>query len=119
RQGAGHPPGRAAGRRADRQPGRGLGLPGDGAAGAAPLRARLHARGRHPQPRAGGASASAPAPDQGPAAPHMTWPDAAILALRSLGRRGARSLLAGLGVALGTTLLVALLSIAEGADTRI
>jgi ABC-type lipoprotein release transport system permease subunit len=49
----------------------------------------------------------------------VSWPDAALLALRSLGRRGARSLLAGLGVALGTTLLVALLSIAGGADTRI
>ena len=49
----------------------------------------------------------------------MSWDDAALLALRSLGRRGARSLLAGLGVALGTTLLVALLSIAGTADTRI
>jgi putative ABC transport system permease protein len=49
----------------------------------------------------------------------VSWPDAALLALRSLGRRGARSLLAGLGVALGTTLLVALLSIAGTADTRI
>ena len=49
----------------------------------------------------------------------MSWSDAGLLALRSLGRRGARSLLAGLGVALGTTLLVALLSIAGGADTRI
>ncbi len=49
----------------------------------------------------------------------MTWSDAALLALRSLGRRGARSLLAGLGVALGTTLLVALLSISAGADSRI
>jgi putative ABC transport system permease protein len=49
----------------------------------------------------------------------VSWSDAGLLALRSLGRRGARSLLAGLGVALGTTLLVALLSIAGGADTRI
>jgi putative ABC transport system permease protein len=49
----------------------------------------------------------------------MTWADASILALRSLGRRGARSLLAGLGVALGTTLLVALLSISGGADSKI
>jgi ABC-type antimicrobial peptide transport system permease subunit len=49
----------------------------------------------------------------------VTWADASLLALRSLGRRGVRSLLAGLGVALGTTLLVALLSIAGGADTRI
>ena len=49
----------------------------------------------------------------------MSWSDACLLALRSLGRRGARSLLAGLGVALGTTLLVALLSIAGGADSRI
>jgi cell division protein FtsX len=49
----------------------------------------------------------------------VSWPDAALLALRSLARRGSRSLLAGLGVALGTTLLVALLSIAGGADTRI
>src|SRR5262249_26895436 len=37
----------------------------------------------------------------------------------SLGRRGARSLLAGLGVTLGTTLLVALLGIAGTADSRI
>ncbi|HEY4026083.1 MAG TPA: ABC transporter permease [Candidatus Dormibacteraeota bacterium] len=49
----------------------------------------------------------------------MNWSDAALLGLRSLGRRGARSVLAGLGVALGTTLLVALVSIAGGADTRI
>jgi putative ABC transport system permease protein len=49
----------------------------------------------------------------------VSWPDAALLALRSLGRRGARSALAGLGVALGTTLLVALLSIAATADSRI
>jgi putative ABC transport system permease protein len=49
----------------------------------------------------------------------VSWSDAALLSLRSLGRRGARSLLAGLGVALGTTLLVALVSIAGGADTRI
>jgi putative ABC transport system permease protein len=49
----------------------------------------------------------------------VTWSDAAVLALRSLRRRGARSLLAGLGVALGTTLLVALLSISGGADSRI
>lgn len=49
----------------------------------------------------------------------MRWDDAALLAVRSLGRRGARSLLAGLGVALGTTLLVALLSIAATADSRI
>ena len=49
----------------------------------------------------------------------MSWSDAALLAIRSLGRRGARSLLAGLGVALGTTLLVALLSIAGGADSRV
>jgi putative ABC transport system permease protein len=49
----------------------------------------------------------------------LSLADAALLALRSLGRRGARSLLAGLGVALGTTLLVALLAIAGTADTRI
>jgi putative ABC transport system permease protein len=49
----------------------------------------------------------------------VTWSDAAILALRSLSRRGARSVLAGLGVALGTTLLVSLLSISSGADSRI
>jgi putative ABC transport system permease protein len=49
----------------------------------------------------------------------VTWSDASVLALRSLRRRGARSLLAGLGVALGTTLLVALLSISAGADSRI
>jgi ABC-type antimicrobial peptide transport system permease subunit len=49
----------------------------------------------------------------------MSWSDAGILALRSLGRRGVRTLLAGLGVALGTTLLVALLSISATADTRV
>jgi putative ABC transport system permease protein len=49
----------------------------------------------------------------------MSWSDAAMLAFRSLGRRRARSLLAGLGVALGTTLLVALLTIASTADSRI
>jgi putative ABC transport system permease protein len=49
----------------------------------------------------------------------VTWSDAALLALRSLRRRGARSVLAGLGVALGTTLLVSLLSISSGADSRI
>ena len=49
----------------------------------------------------------------------MSWDDAALLALRSLARRGTRSLLAGLGVTLGTTLLVALLSIAGTADSRI
>lgn len=49
----------------------------------------------------------------------MTFSDAALLAFRSLGRRGARSVLACLGVTLGTTLLVSLLSIAGGADTKI
>jgi putative ABC transport system permease protein len=49
----------------------------------------------------------------------VSWDDAALLALRSLRRRAARSTLAGLGVALGTTLLVALLSIAGTADSRI
>jgi len=49
----------------------------------------------------------------------VSWDDAALLALRSLGRRCARSLLAGLGVALGTTLLVALLGISATADSRI
>ncbi|MBJ7596577.1 ABC transporter permease [Candidatus Nephthysia bennettiae] len=49
----------------------------------------------------------------------MSWSDAALLALRSLRRRGGRSLLTGLGVTLGTTLLVALLSIAATADSRI
>ena len=49
----------------------------------------------------------------------MSWPDAALLALRSLRRRGGRTLLTGLGVALGTALLVALLSIAATADSRI
>jgi putative ABC transport system permease protein len=49
----------------------------------------------------------------------MSWSDAALLALRSLRRRGGRSLLTGLGVTLGTTLLVALLSIAGTADSRI
>lgn len=49
----------------------------------------------------------------------MSWADAGLLAVRSLSRRGSRSALAGLGVALGTTLLVALLSISATADTRI
>jgi putative ABC transport system permease protein len=49
----------------------------------------------------------------------VTWDDAALLSLRSLRRRGARSLLAGTGIALGTTLLVALLAIAGTADSRI
>jgi putative ABC transport system permease protein len=49
----------------------------------------------------------------------VSWSDAGILALRSLARRGARTLLACLGVALGTTLLVALLSISATADTRV
>jgi len=49
----------------------------------------------------------------------VSWQDAALLSLRSLRRRGARSLLAAVGIALGTTLLVALLSIAGTADTRI
>jgi putative ABC transport system permease protein len=49
----------------------------------------------------------------------VSWGDAAALSLRSLSRRGARSLLAGMGIALGTTLLVALLSIAGTADSRI
>jgi putative ABC transport system permease protein len=48
----------------------------------------------------------------------MSWYDAALLALRSLRRRGGRSLLTGLGVTLGTTLVVALLSIAATADSR-
>jgi putative ABC transport system permease protein len=49
----------------------------------------------------------------------LSWSDACLLALRSLRRRGGRSLLTGLGVTLGTTLLVALLSIAGTADSRI
>lgn len=49
----------------------------------------------------------------------MSWSDAGLLAIRSLRRRGGRSLLTGVGVTLGTTLLVALLSIAGTADSRI
>ena len=49
----------------------------------------------------------------------MSWADAGLLALRSLRRRGGRTLLTGLGVALGTTMLVALLSISATADSRI
>jgi putative ABC transport system permease protein len=49
----------------------------------------------------------------------VSWSDAGLLALRSLRRRSGRSLLTGLGVTLGTTLLVALLSIAGTADSRI
>src|SRR5262249_59045794 len=60
-----------------------------------------------------------PAAHAGPPREPVSWDDAALLALRSLGRRGARSLLAGLGVTLGTTLLVALLGIAGTADSRI
>lgn len=49
----------------------------------------------------------------------MTWPDVARFAIRKLKRRGARSLLTGLAVALGTALLVALLAISGTADSRI
>src|SRR5262249_56977071 len=60
-----------------------------------------------------------PAAHAGPPREPVSWDDAALLALRSLGRRGARSLLAGLGVTVGTTLLVALLGIAGTADSRV
>lgn len=49
----------------------------------------------------------------------MRWPDALAFALRTLARRGARSLLTGLAVALGATLLVALLTISATADSRV
>lgn len=49
----------------------------------------------------------------------MTWHDASLLALRSLGRRGGRSLITGLGVALGTALLVGLIGIGATADSRV
>lgn len=49
----------------------------------------------------------------------MSWLDAGLLALRNLGRRGVRTILTGIAVALGTTLLVALLAVAASADTRI
>ncbi|HKF74735.1 MAG TPA: ABC transporter permease [Candidatus Dormibacteraeota bacterium] len=49
----------------------------------------------------------------------MSWRDAALLALRGLGRRGIRSLVTGLGVALGTALAVALIGIGAMADSRI
>jgi putative ABC transport system permease protein len=49
----------------------------------------------------------------------LSWSDAGLLALRSLRRRGGRTLLTGLGVTLGTTMLVALLSISATADSRI
>ena len=49
----------------------------------------------------------------------MSWPDAALLALRSLGRRGGRSLVTGVGVALGATLLVALMSMGATANSRV
>jgi putative ABC transport system permease protein len=49
----------------------------------------------------------------------MTWRDASQFGLRNLRRRGVRTLLTGLAIALGTALLVALLTIAATADTRI
>src|SRR5262249_31352102 len=90
-----------------------------GAAGGAAERARVHAGRGHTQPGAGGPGRAAAPAEPRPAGRAVTWSDAALLALRSLGRRGARSLLAGLGVALGTALLVALLSISGGADSKI
>jgi ABC-type lipoprotein release transport system permease subunit len=49
----------------------------------------------------------------------MTWLDSLILASRSLRRRPGRALLTILAVALGTTLLVALASVASSAGSRI
>ena len=49
----------------------------------------------------------------------MSSKDAIAFAVRNLRRRGARTLLTGLAVALGATLLVALLTIAGTADSRV
>jgi putative ABC transport system permease protein len=49
----------------------------------------------------------------------VSWIDLAAFAIRDLGRRGARSVLSGLAVTLGTTLLVALLSISATAQSRV
>lgn len=49
----------------------------------------------------------------------MSWRDLVVFALRTLRRRGARTLLTGLAVTLGTTLLVALLVISATADSRV
>jgi ABC-type antimicrobial peptide transport system permease subunit len=49
----------------------------------------------------------------------MSWPDSLLLAARSLARRPGRALLTILAVTLGTTLLVALGSVASTAGSRI
>ena len=71
-------------------------------------------------PDAGSGSPGAPSSESGRhGGLPVRWSDAWLLALRSLRRRGGRTLLAGLGVTLGTTMLVALLSISATADSRI
>jgi ABC-type antimicrobial peptide transport system permease subunit len=49
----------------------------------------------------------------------VRWADTLRLAFRSTRRRGARVTLTGLGVALGSGLLVALVTISNGADTNV
>lgn len=49
----------------------------------------------------------------------MRFADAAMFAVRNLRRRGVRTLLTGLAVTLGATLLVALLAISGTADSRV
>ena len=49
----------------------------------------------------------------------MTWSDTFTLVSRSIRRRAARSMLTGLGVALGSGLLVALVTVSNTADTNV
>lgn len=49
----------------------------------------------------------------------MTWRDVLRFSLRSLARRGARSVLTGVSVAIGAALLVSLLAISATADSRV
>src|SRR5207245_2068310 len=83
-----------------------------------PSRAGLHAAGRDPQRGGRGARRAAPSFGQR-TAPGMNWIDALTLASRSLRRRPGRALLTILSVTLGTTLLVALASVAASAGSRI
>ncbi len=49
----------------------------------------------------------------------MSWSDTVTLVFRTVGRRAVRTLLTGLGVALGSGLLVALVTISSAADTNV
>ena len=49
----------------------------------------------------------------------MRWSDTFKLVFRSISRRAARTALTGLGVALGSGLLVALVTISSAADTNV